>query len=239
VPHDLLHEPEIVGLARGVRLAARAMARHGLAHAYGHVSTRIDEAHFLCSPPQPLGTVGMRDPGVIVPIDGALPERALPEVRIHREIYRRRPGIGGVCRFQSPAVMALSTLGETPHALHGLGTYFAPCPPLWGNVQLVRDDERAVKVAEMMGDNAAIVLRGNGAVTAGATIEEAAALAFFLEDAARIEMALLPARAAGRKPREYTPEEAARRAVKAGALIERMWHFLCFGDPEWQPENSI
>jgi len=235
VPHDLAQVPETLGVARGVRLAARAMARHGLAHAYGHVSARIDAWHFLCSPPQPLGTVAEGDPGVVVPIDGDLPDRALPEVRIHREIYRRRPEIGGVCRFQSPAVMALSALGETPHALHGLGSYFAPCPPLWPNVQLVRDDERAVKVAEAMGDHAAIVLRGNGAVTAGATIEEAAAFAFYLEDAAKIELALLPARAIGRKPREYTPDEATRRAVKAGALIERMWHFLCFGDSEWQP----
>jgi HCOMODA/2-hydroxy-3-carboxy-muconic semialdehyde decarboxylase len=237
VPHDLMHSSVQVDAARDVRLAARAMARHGLAHAYGHVSARIDERHFLVSPPQPLGTVPTDDPGVVVPIEGALPERALPEVRIHREIYRSRPDVGGVCRFQSPAVMAMSALGETPHALHGLGAYFAPCPPLWPNVQLVRDDARAVKVADTMGGNAAIVLRGNGAVTAGATIAEAAAFAFYLEDAARIELALLPARAVGRKPREYTADESARRAVKAGALIERMWHFLCFGDPEWQPVN--
>jgi HCOMODA/2-hydroxy-3-carboxy-muconic semialdehyde decarboxylase len=227
--------PESV--ARDVRLAARAMARHGLAHAYGHVSARIDEGHFLVSPPQPLGTVEQGDAGVVVPIAGELPPRALPEVRIHREVYRRRPAVGGVCRFQSPAVMALSALGETPRALHGLGTYFAPAPPLWPDVQLVRDDERALRVAEMMGDANAIVLRGNGAVTAGASIAEAAAFAFYLEDAARVEIALLPARAAGRAPHEYSVEEAARRAVKAGALIERMWHFLCFGDPEWQPAD--
>jgi HCOMODA/2-hydroxy-3-carboxy-muconic semialdehyde decarboxylase len=233
VPHDHLH----TDIARDMRLAARAMARHGLAHAYGHVSARIDDRHFLVSPARPLGTVAQGDPGVIVPIDGDLPDGALPEVRIHREIYRRRPEVGGICRFQSPSVIALSALEETPRALHGLGTYFAPAAPLWPDVQLVRDDERAVKVAETMGDNAAIVLRGNGAVTAGATIAEAAAFAFYLEDAARIEIALLPARAAGREPREYTTDESARRAVKAGALIERMWQFLCFGDPEWQPAN--
>lgn len=233
--------PEPAGVrsevARGVRLAARALARHGLVHAYGHVSARIDERHFLCSPPQPLGTVGTDDPGVVVSIDGPLPERALPEVRIHREIYRRRPEVGGICRFQSPAVMALSALGDTPRALHGLGSYFAPSPPFWPDVQLVRDDERATQVAERVGEAVAIVLRGNGAVTAGATIEEAAAFAFFLEDAARVELAVLPARAAGLAPLEYSADEASRRAVKAGALIERMWHFLCFGDPEWQPAN--
>ncbi len=225
-------QPEAV---RTLRLAARAMGRHGLSHAYGHVSIRLDSDRFLVTPAQPLGTVSCDEGGIEVKLDGDLPPGALPEVRIHREIYRSRPTISGVCRVQSPAVMALSALGETPRALHGLGTYFAPAPPLWPGVALVRDDPQAIEVAAMMGDNAAIVLSGNGSVTAGETLEEAAALAFFLEDAARVELALLPVRATGVSPREYTAEEVARRAVKAGGLFERMWHFLCFGDPEWQP----
>ncbi|WP_197411925.1 class II aldolase/adducin family protein [Sphingopyxis sp. H050] len=216
-----------------VRLAARAMARHGLAHAYGHVSTRLSATHFLVSAAQPLGTLARGQAGVEVSLDGDLPPGALPEVRIHREIYRNRPEVGGICRFQSPAVIALSALGETPRVRHGLGAYFAPQPPLWPGVALVRDDDRARAVAALMGDAAAIVLSGNGAVTAGPTIEDAAALAFFLEDAARIELALLPAIAAGRTARAYTPEEVAARAVRAGGLFERMWHYLCHGDPEF------
>jgi HCOMODA/2-hydroxy-3-carboxy-muconic semialdehyde decarboxylase len=218
-----------------LRLAARAMARHGLAHAYGHVSTRLDERQFLVTPALPLGLVPAGAQGVVVSLDGDLPEGALPEVRIHREIYRRRPDVGGVCRVQPPAIMALSALGETPRALHGLGTYFAPAPPLWPGVALVRDDVQAAAVAEMLGAARAIVLSGNGAVIVGETLEEAAGLSYFLEDAARIELAVLPARSAGIAPREYTPEEVKARAVKAGALFERMWQYLCFGDPEWQP----
>ena len=99
------------------------MHRHGLAHAYGHVSTRIDGRNFLVSPARPLGTVSRNEQGVVVPLEGDLPDGALPEVRIHREIYRNRPEIGGVVRVQPPALMALSAIGETPRALHGLGTY--------------------------------------------------------------------------------------------------------------------
>lgn len=219
--------------ALAVRLAARALARHGLAHAYGHVSTRLSDTHFLVSPAQPLGTLAPGQAGVEVSLDGDLPPGALPEVRIHREIYRNRPGVGGICRFQSPAIIALSALGETPRVRHGLGAYFAPQPPLWPGVALVRNDDSARAVAAMMGDAAAIVLSGNGAVTAGPSIEDAAALAFFLEDAARIELALLPATAAGLNRREYTPDEVAARAVRAGGLFERMWHYLCHGDPEF------
>lgn len=213
------------------------MGRHGFAHAYGHVSIRLDDDHFLVTPPQPLITVEPSEPGVVVCLDGELPGRALPEVRIHREIYRRRPEVSGVCRVQSPAVLALSSLRRTPRALHGLGTYFAPAPPLWPGVTLIRDDAQAVAVAEMMGSAPAIVLAGNGEVTAGTTLEEAACLVYFLEDAARIELALLSAESGGHAPYEYAASEAAARAVRAGGLFERMWHYLCYGDPEWSAQT--
>ncbi len=209
------------------------MGRHGLVHAYGHVSTRLDATRFLVTPPQPLITVEAGAGGTVVEADGELPAGVLGEVRIHREIYRRRPDIGGICRIQPPAVIALSALGRTPRALHGLGTYFAPAPPLWDSPALVRDDNSAAEVAERLGAAAAIILRGNGAVIVGQSLEQAACRAFFLEDAARIEVALLGAGSDSIRP--YTAEEVQARAVSAGGLYERMWQYLCFGDPEWQP----
>ena len=217
-----------------LRLAARAMGRHGLAHAYGHVSQRVAAGHFLVTPPRPLPTVSVEDEGTLVPLDGPLPDGVLGEVRLHREIYRKREDVGGICRVQPPAVMALSALGITPRALHGFGTYFAPMPPLWPETALVREDAVAVRVADMLGEATAIVLRGNGAVVTGRTLETAAANTFFLEDAARIELALLPARAAGLGALEYSAEEAAARATAAGGIYERMWDYLCFGDVEWK-----
>lgn len=232
-------QPDLVDqdLARRVRLAARAAARHRLVNAFGHVSARIDAERFLVSPPQPLGTIGTREACIVVPLQGELPPGALPEVRLHREIYRRRPDVGGICRVTPPSVVALSALGETPRALHGQGSYFAPKPPLWPDVQLVRDDARARAVAELLGSSAAIVMRGNGAVTAGVSIEEALTYAFYLEDAARVEIALLPVPSAGRAALEFTPEEAGKRATHAGGLVDRMWQYLCFGDPEWEPQS--
>lgn len=215
-------------------MAARAMARHGLAHAYGHVSIRLDEGRFSVSPAKPLGLVSVEDEGVEVRLDAPLPPGALPEVRIHREIYRQRPDVGGIVRVQPPAVLSLSALRRTPRALHGLGSYFAPMPPLWPGVALVRDDEAAAGVAEMLGEARAIVLAGNGCVCVGDTVRHAAAHAFFLEDAARLELALL---AAQEPPVEYTPEEARARATGAGGLYERMWDYLCFGDVEWQQSD--
>lgn len=221
-------------LALLVRLAARGAARSGLVTAYGHVSTRLDNRHFLVSAGQPLGTIKTGDPGVVVSLDAPdLPAGVLQEVRIHREIYKQRPDVGGICRVLPPSVLALSALGKTPRALTGVGAYFAPSPPLWHDPQLIRDDQRAMDVASCLGDQAAIVMRGNGAVTVGASLEEALTMAVYLEDAARFELALLAAPAAGLTPLPFTPDEARKRATKAGGLIERMWHYLCADDPEW------
>ena len=126
-----------------VRKAARAMARHGLAHAYGHVSARIDDKEFLVCAARPMGCIAPGEQGTRVAVEGPLPEGVLGEVRIHQQIYRLRPDVGGICRVQPPKLMALSTLRRTPQARHGSGTYFAPCPPLWDDPTLTRTDEKA------------------------------------------------------------------------------------------------
>ncbi|MBC8058912.1 MAG: class II aldolase/adducin family protein, partial [Rhizobiales bacterium] len=58
---------------RELRLAARALARHGLAHAYGHVSRRLDDERFMVCPSRPMGLIAAGDPGTVVPVRGALP----------------------------------------------------------------------------------------------------------------------------------------------------------------------
>lgn len=211
--------------ADDVRLAARALARHRLAHAYGHVSARIDAGTFLVTPPHPLGKTALDTSLVTVSVEGDLPPGALPEVRMHQAVYRARPEIGGLCRFQSDAVIALSTLRRTPRALHGLGAYFAPAPPLWDDPMLVRDGARADEVARTLGACRAIVLRGNGALTVGASVREALCHAFFLEDAAKVELAVL-----GHDAVPYTEEEAARRGAGDKNLYDRMWEYLLAED---------
>jgi HCOMODA/2-hydroxy-3-carboxy-muconic semialdehyde decarboxylase len=166
---------------------------------------------------------------VTVSTTGALPPDVLGEVLVHQHIYRRRSDVGGIARFQSPSVTALSALGLTPRARHGFGAYFAPCPPLYPNPRLVRDPASAAALVEQLGPARGIVMRGNGAVTVGASIEEAVVMAWYLEDAARVELAVL---GAGLDGTEFTPAEARDRAINTGRIIERMWDWLTANDPE-------
>jgi HCOMODA/2-hydroxy-3-carboxy-muconic semialdehyde decarboxylase len=214
-----------------VRKAARALGNSGLVNAYGHCSARIDATSFLVCAAKPMGMIGAGEPGTIVQIEGPLPEGVLGEVRTHQQIYKRRPDVGGIARAFGPNVLALSALSATPKARHGFGAYFAPQPPLWMNPQLLRNDEQASALADQLGSANAIVMRGNGAITVAPTLDAAVVLAWYLDDAARVELAV---RAGGGPNVEpvFTDEEARQRAVTAGGIYERMWAFMTNGDPE-------
>ncbi len=203
--------------------AARALGRAGLVHAFGHCSLRLDADHFLVCAARPMELVGDL-PGTVCRVDGPLPEGVLGEVRIHQQVYRRRSEVGAVCRIMPPALMALSTQGIVPRPRHGIGAYFADLP-LWPDPRLLRDDAAAAALADMLGAAPAIVMRGNGAVVVAETMPKAATLAWFLEDAARIEREV---RSMGFDPATglLDPSETRDRQVWAGQVAERMWDWL-------------
>ncbi|WP_397473786.1 class II aldolase/adducin family protein [Pusillimonas sp.] len=212
-----------------VRQAARALARANLVHAYGHCSLRLDERHFLVCAAKPMGLIDDNDNGTVVAIDGELPQGVLGEVRIHQEIYRRRPDVAGVVRSMPRDAMTLSAAGITPAARHGIGAYFSPSVPLWNDIQLIRSRQQAEGVAQIMGESPAVVMRGNGAVVAAESLEKAVALTWYLEDAARIELNL---RCAGLASNDgvIKHQAAQQRATSAGRIFERMWEYLIAGD---------
>lgn len=214
-----------------VRKMARALARGGLVNAFGHCSVRLDEKSFLVCAAKPMGTINPGEPGTVVSIEGSLPEGVLGEVRMHQQIYKRRSDAKAICRFISPNVVALAALGLTPKARHGQGAHFHPQVPFWPDPALIRNDPAAVGVADAMGKAPAVVVSVNGAVTAGETPAQAVTLAWFLEDAARVELAALSAGLADKAPR-MTEEQAKNRATWQGRIAERMWDYLTAGDPE-------
>jgi HCOMODA/2-hydroxy-3-carboxy-muconic semialdehyde decarboxylase len=216
---------------RQLRVAARALDRAGLVHAYGHASLRLDADHFLVCAAKPMALIGAADAGVVVPVDGPLPEGVLGEVRIHQHIYRRRPDIGAVMRSMPPTVMSLSTARCTPQRRHGMGAYFPAPVPLWDDPQLIRTEAQAAGVAAALGPGNVVVMRGNGAVIAAPSLEKALVLTWYLEDAARVELQVRSAGLASTGA-VLDDDQAALRATDAGRIFERMWDYLTAGDPE-------
>lgn len=207
-----------------VQRAARALGANGLVHAFGHCSLRLDEAHFLVCAAMPMGMIA-DEPGTVVPVSGPLPEGVLGEVRAHQSIYARRGDVNAICRIMPPVLMALSTQGVVPCPRHGIGAYFHPALPIWDDPRLLRDEYSAARLAEAMGQANAIVMRGNGAMVAADSIEKAATLSWFLEDAARVERDV---RAMGFAYNAglLDADEINARQVWAGGVVERMWALL-------------
>jgi HCOMODA/2-hydroxy-3-carboxy-muconic semialdehyde decarboxylase len=223
---DILQQKQIE-----VRQAARALSRAGLVDAYGHCSARLDARTFLVCKAGPMGLIGPGENGTVCPVEGPLPDGVLGEVRVHQQIYQRRDDAGAVCRVIPPQVMAMSVLGRPPKARHGFGAFFYPSPAFWNDPTLMRSDAIAASVADTLGSANGVILRGNGAVIAGADIKQAVTLAWFLEDMCRVELAVLAAGEADRAPL-LTEAEAKHRADWAGQVAERMWSYLTYGDPE-------
>ena len=224
-------------LQRRVRVVARALGRHGLTQAWGHCSARIDEKSFLVCAPRAMGIIKPGEPGTVVEINAPLPAGVLGEVRIHQKIYARRPEIGGVCRVMPPLTMALSTLRLTPRPRHGVGAFVDHCP-LWDDPRLLRDDAMAAALAETMGNAPVLVMRANGAVAVGASIELAMAHAWCLEDAARIEHSVRSI-THSLDASLLAQEEIKARQVSSGRVFERLWEFMTDGDPEAPPVSDV
>jgi HCOMODA/2-hydroxy-3-carboxy-muconic semialdehyde decarboxylase len=207
-----------------VQTAARALGKSGLVHAYGHCSLRLNQTHFLVCAAKPMSLI-IDEAGVVVPVKGALPEGVLGEVRAHQAIYARRADVQAICRIMPPALMALSTQKIIPQPRHGIGAYFHPGPAFWDDPRLLRDDESALALAEALGDNNAIIMRGNGAIVLAEGLEKAVSLSWFLEDSARVERDI---RSMGSAPETglLTPEEIIARQVFAGGVVDRMWAWL-------------
>ena|GEM_PF-182648 len=229
---------ELESLQRRVRVAARALARHDLVQAWGHCSARINEASFLVCAPRPMGRIGIGESGTVVEIDAPLPPGVLGEVRIHQQVYKLRADVGGICRVFPPNTVALSALRAVPRPRHGVGAFNAACK-FWEDPRLLRDDGLAAELAAHLGDAPSIVLRGNGAVAVGPSIELAVGFAWCLEDAARVERWVRSmANGAALDDACLARDEIGLRQVSSGSVFERLWDYLAGGDPEALAQDS-
>ncbi len=214
-----------------VRQASRALARAGLVGPYGHCSSRLNQSEMLVCAAKPMGTIRPGEDGTVVPISGTLPDGVLGEVRVHQQIYQRRPDVNAICRIIPPRVQAMSVLGRSPKARHGFSVFFYPEPPFFDDPTLMRSDEVASAVADKLGSFSGVILRANGAVVVGANIKQAVTLGVFLEEMCTIELAVLAAGESLIAPL-LSEAEAAGRRTWAGRVAERMWDYLTDGDPE-------
>ena len=201
--------------------AAHVLSRLGLVTAYGHVSARAG-ASMLVTPAADLATVA--EPTVVeVPLEASsLPPTAPAEAWAHLALYRARPDAGSIARAQPASAFAAAATTTSLAPLHGQAAWLGESIPVHDSAHLLRSAELAERAARTLPAGEALLLRGNGALTLGATPGVAVARMWLLSAACD---AFVAARATGRVT-PLTDEEIASWRAVGDELLPRLWQHL-------------
>ena len=214
-------------LRRDVVDACRILSHEKLVEGFGHVSARIpDSGHFLITPRISLAMVQenrlltMNLEGDVV--DGG--DTPPFEAWLHTAIMKTKPRVNAVTRIHARVANMFSVTDRKLEPVHNHGSFFGGGVPVFETPDLVATEHLGQEVAAKLGDEPAVLLRGNGQVTVGRTIPEAVMMAIYLEEAAEI---LFGALQIG-KPIPLTLDESKQRQVEAlpPVDLERAWSFF-------------
>lgn len=174
-----------------VGLATGAVAGHG------HASMRVPEApdRFVVKgrgyAMDALARMRPRDM-VVCDLDGNLVEgppggTQCFEVKMHSCIYRTYPEVQSIVHVHPRFVVVMSVLGVplTPMCQEGIQLVRRPLP-VYPHVKTIQSDEEGMEVANLIGGSKAVLLRGHGATTTGASLEEAVMNMLQLEEQAKM-----------------------------------------------------
>ena len=210
--------------------AAHVLSRLGLVTAFGHVSVRAEDS-MLITPAADLGTVTEGNL-VRVPLDptslpaGALPTGAPAEAWAHLATYRVRADAAAVARAQPPSAFAAAATTDALVPLHGQAAWLGESVPVHGSAHLLRSARRADEALRTLGEGEALLLRGNGAITLGATPGVAVARMWLLSVACEVWLATQHGAAT-----TLTAEEVASWRAVQDELLPRLWQHLRIRDP--------
>ncbi|MEJ2884990.1 class II aldolase/adducin family protein [Actinomycetospora aeridis] len=192
----------------------------GLVTAFGHVSARVGDL-VVITPPTAPGDVTADTLVTVGVAADELPADAAPETWAHLAVYRARPDVAAVARAQPEAAFAAAAVARELAPLHGQAAWLGRRVPVHELARLLRDPDRAAAAARTLGDEDAVLLRGNGALTVGDTPGAAVARMWLLDAACRVHLA-----AAGHQARALDDEDVAAWRQAAPPLLDRLWRHL-------------
>jgi L-fuculose-phosphate aldolase len=111
---------------------------------------------------------------------------------IHREIYRRRPAVGGIVHAHPDNILTISSVGLRLQQVVTVNPFIpAGGAPIFDSPVLINTEARGRALAEALGDDPIVVMRQHGTVTVGSGIEEAVIRMICAEDDARVQFRAL------------------------------------------------
>lgn len=188
-------QPDQRSLHEKLVLACRMLGteghwRGGLA---GQISARGEQPGTYWTLPFGVGADEATTANLILVDDDlqALDGKSLPNpaTRFHLWVYRQRPDVRSIVHTHPPAVSALSMTGQQLVIAHMDATpFFDNCGYLGDWPGLPIADNEGDIIAKALGNKKTLLLAHHGLLTAGASIEEAAVLAIWMEHAAQSQL---------------------------------------------------
>lgn len=204
--------------------ANRILAAEGILDAYGHVSARHDRDpnRYLLSrslAPELVTADDIMEFDLDSrPVDAR--GRALYTERfIHGEVYKVRPEVKAIIHNHAPELIPFGiTAGVTLRPACHVAAFVAQGVPVFeirkaGGMtdMLVRNSELGRALAQTLGNHPAALMRGHGAVVAGASLARAVGRSIYLHLNARVQR---EAMALGGNITYLDPEEASKREAE-------------------------
>jgi ribulose-5-phosphate 4-epimerase/fuculose-1-phosphate aldolase len=163
-----------------------------MATPFGHISVRIPgtENFLIIGPIAPVMAT-MRDI-VVCDMDGKVLQgrykSTYSEVVIHTGVYKKRKEFNSVIHSHSPYTIALS-IADLTVLPADVASIWAGSQPiaLFKKVGYIDNPELGEEVADLLGPNKAVILKGHGSVVAGKNIEDAIFVARHLEISAMLQ----------------------------------------------------
>jgi len=216
----------------------RILYNEDIVDGFGHISARDprDQERFLLSRARAPGLVVAADimvfgmDGEPVKGDG---RPIYSERFIHSEIYKTRPDVNSVVHTHSPTVVPFSVTSEPLRPIRA-GFFYPEVPVFdtrdaagWTDL-LISNRELGRALAEKLGNNSVVLLRGHGNAVVGPDVRVAVYRAIYTEANAKL---LLQAKLLGGPIKYLAPEEAAimnaaRTRVRPGHGSDRIWELL-------------
>jgi ribulose-5-phosphate 4-epimerase/fuculose-1-phosphate aldolase len=150
-----------------------------------------------------------------------LPAGAPAESWAHLAVYRARPDAAAIARAQPVAAFAAAATTDQLLPLHGQAAWLGERIPVHGSAHLLRSPSLARSAAADLPAGEALLLRGNGAITLGATPGLAVARMWLLAAACEVWLATA---ASARTP--LAADEIATWRAAGRQLLPRLWQHL-------------
>ncbi len=176
-----------------VARAVRVLNSAGVMHMSGHLAVRDagdPDRLWINSRKASRSTLTAQD---IVPVDlttgkrigsGDEPPSELP---IHLAVFRRRPDVKAIVHTHPEHVIALSIVDIPLMPVHLAAGFLPERAPVWDDPNIITSIERGEILADHLGSENVLVIRGHGVVVIGATFEEAVARTVLVAENARIQ----------------------------------------------------